>query len=121
MQVQDTAIRRLSQNDGWLTTNDQFKGAKTWERARRVLLHPAFYRGFQDAVAGNACNYREFDGWNELDQHRYENGREVAAECRLAGCPLHWPNRQSIPSHLRRHIIQRIRDRKRGASSLYLT
>lgn len=119
MQVQDAEAPRPDPSGGWLSSNDQFKGAKTWERARRVLLHPAFYKGFRDAAAGNACNYREFDGWNELDQHRYENGREVAVECRLVGCPLHWPDRRNIPQHLRRHIVQRIQTRKRGTKSLY--
>ncbi|TWA74120.1 hypothetical protein FBZ82_101134 [Azospirillum brasilense] len=62
-----------------------------------MVLHPQFFDGFRDFLYGRPFDYRGLDGWPLLDQHRYENGRELAAECRAAGITVRWGDRTRIP------------------------
>lgn len=87
--------------------NNRFVTARSWRMARTVLLHPKFHHGFTDFLAGRPFDYRLLDGWRELDQNRYENGREIAAECRAAGLVIKWTDRTRIPEDLKRLILAR--------------
>ncbi|WP_181449442.1 hypothetical protein [Azospirillum thermophilum] len=93
-------------------TNNRFFGARSWREARPVLLHPRFFEGFRDYVDGRPFDYRRLDGWPLLDQHRYENGREMAAECRAAGLMVRWADRTRIPRGLKELVAERARARR---------
>lgn len=90
-------------------TNNQIVGARSWSRARPVLLHPKFFEGFRDFAEGRPFDYRRLDGWTLLDQHRYENGREIAAECQAAGIAVRWGERTRIPRGLKALVVGRAR------------
>lgn len=81
--------------------NNRIVGALSWRTAKPVLLHPRFYDGFRDAMLGRPFAYQVLDGWPLLDQHRYENGRELAIELRSAGIVIRWPDRGRIPRELK--------------------
>ncbi|MFC5356592.1 hypothetical protein [Azospirillum himalayense] len=65
-----------------------------------MVLHPRFFDGFRDFLDGRPFDCRRLDGWPLLDQHRYENGRELAADCRAAGIVVRWGDRTRIPRGL---------------------
>lgn len=92
-------------------TNNRFFGARSWREARPVVLHPRFFEGFQDFLDGRPFDYRRLDDWPLLDQHRYENGRELAAECRAAGIAVRWGDRTRIPRGLKQMVAGRARCR----------
>lgn len=92
-------------------TNNRIVGARSWSRARPVLLHPKFFEGFRDYLAGRPFDYRRLDGWPLLDQHRYENGREIAAECVAAGVIVRWSDRTRVPRGLKALVAGRARER----------
>lgn len=87
--------------------NNLFYGALSWRQAKPVLLHPKLFQGFRDYQAGRPFDYRTLDGWPLLDQHRYENGRELAAECRAAGIMVVWIDRTRIPRPLKALVVGR--------------
>ncbi|NYZ14753.1 hypothetical protein HL658_19575 [Azospirillum sp. RWY-5-1] len=92
-------------------TNNRIVGARSWSRARPVLLHPKFFEGFRDYLAGRPFDYRRLDGWPLLDQHRYENGREIAAECVAAGLAVRWGDHSRIPRGLKALVASRALER----------
>ncbi|WP_029009429.1 hypothetical protein [Azospirillum halopraeferens] len=100
-------------------TNNRIVGARSWREARRVLLHPRFFDGFRDALDGLPFKYRELDGWPLLDQHRYENGRELAIECRCGGIAVRWTDRTRIPRELKALVVARARSRCAGTPAPY--
>ena len=91
--------------------NNRFFGARSWRTAKPVILHPRFFEGFLDFVGGRPFDYHKMDGWPLLDQHRYENGRELAAECRAAGLAVRWRDRTRIPRYLKVLVAERARNR----------
>ncbi len=91
--------------------NNRFFGARSWRTAKPVVLHPRFFEGFLDFVGERPFDYRKIDGWPLLDQHRYENGRELAAECRAAGIAVRWRDRTRIPRFLKSLVAERARNR----------
>ncbi|SMH39368.1 hypothetical protein [Azospirillum agricola] len=93
-------------------TNNRIRGARSWRQARPVLLHPKFFQGFTDFRLGRPFDYRMLDAWPMLDQHRYENGRELAAECRLAGLSVVWIERTRVPPSLKGVVVERARARR---------
>lgn len=93
-------------------TNNRFFGARSWQEAKRVLLHPRFFEGFRDFLDGCPFDYLKLDSWPLLDQHRYENGRELAAECRAAGIAVQWGDRSRIPRSLKGVVVERARRRQ---------
>lgn len=97
------------------SANDPIRGALNWRQARTALRHPRFYEGFQEAMAGLPFDYGRLDRLSEADQHRYENGREIALECRNAGLEIRWPQRESVPLALKRLVLDRARRRADGA------
>lgn len=88
-------------------TNNRIQGARSWRQAKPVVLHPKFFQGFNDFRLGRPLDYRMLDGWPVLDQHRYENGRELAAECRLAGLSVTWIERTRVPRPLKSLVVER--------------
>lgn len=94
------------------STNNRFHGALSWRQAKPVLLHPKLFQGFRDYQAGRPFDYRTLDGWSLLDQHRYENGRELAAECRAAGIMVVWTDRTRIPRSLKELVVDRATARR---------
>lgn len=88
-------------------TNNRFHGARSWRQAKPVLMHPKFFQGFNDFQLGRPFDYRMLDAWPTLDQHRYENGRELAAECRFAGYSVMWIKRTRVPRPLRSLVVER--------------
>lgn len=92
--------------------NNRLFGARSWRAAKPVVLHPRFFEGFLDFVDGHPFDYRKMDGWPLLDQHRYENGRELAAECRAAGIAVRWRDRTRIPRFLKSLVAERARNRR---------
>ncbi len=94
--------------------NEGLLGAATWRQARAALLHPRFYDGFRDGQAGRPLDYALLDRLPPPDQVRYENGRELAAECRHAGIAIRWPNWGSVPSALKGLVLARARRRALG-------
>lgn len=88
--------------------NDAFFMARSWRQAKVILRHPKFFRGFQEACAGRSFDYRAADGWTEMDQHRYENGREIGAECRAVGIAVRWREPARIPPELKAVVRARI-------------
>ncbi|CAO3456201.1 hypothetical protein [Azospirillum argentinense] len=88
-------------------TNNRFFGARSWRQAKPVLLHPKFFQGFNDFRLRRPFDYRMLDEWPTLDQHRYENGRELAAECRLAGYSVMWIERTRVPRSLKSVVVER--------------
>lgn len=99
------------------TANNRFVGARSWSRAKPVLLHPKFFEGFRDFLDGRPFDYRRLDGWSLLDQHRYENGREVAAECVAAGVAVRWHDRTRIPCGLKSIVAGRVWERSRSGGA----
>ncbi|PNR00269.1 hypothetical protein C1S70_02330 (plasmid) [Azospirillum argentinense] len=99
-------------------TNNRFYGARSWREAKPVVLHPRFFDGFQDVLDGRPFDYRGLDGWPLLDQHRYENGRELTAECRAAGIAVRWGDRTRIPRGLKQLVAGRARHRGEPRRSL---
>lgn len=61
--------------------------------------------GWADARAGRPYR-REYDGWLELDQRNYENGR-----LRAAGAALVW---KRVPKSQTASVVQRIKAHDRG-------
>ena len=96
-----------------LPANDRFGGACSWRQAKPVLLHPRFYQGFRDALAGRPFDYAYVDALPEPAQHLYENGREVAAECLQAGLRPRWSSRDRIPRALKDLVVGRALRRAR--------
>lgn len=94
--------------------NSRLPGAWSWREARPVVLHPLFYRGYRDFQTGLPFDYRTLDGWESLDQIRYENGREIAAECRALGLSLRWPDRRRVPRELKAVVVDRAGARRAG-------
>ena len=94
--------------------NSRLPGAWSWREARPVVLHPMFYRGYRDFQTGLPLDYRTLDGWESLDQIRYENGREIAAECRALGLSLRWPDRKHVPRELKAVVVDRACTRRAG-------
>lgn len=94
--------------------NEGLLGAATWRQARAALLHPRFYDGFRDAQEGKPLDYALLDRLPPADQVRYENGRELAAECQHAGLAIRWPNRESVPLALKELVLDRARRRALG-------
>lgn len=88
-------------------TNNRIRGALSWRQAKPVLLHPKLFLGFIDFQAGQPFDYRQLDCWPMLDQHRYENGRELAAECKAAGIHVVWTDRARIPRSLKTLVVER--------------
>lgn len=88
-------------------TNNRIRGALSWRQAKPVLLHPKLFLGFLDFQAGRPFDYRQLDCWPMLDQHRYENGRELAAECKAAGIHVVWIDRTRIPRPLKTLVVER--------------
>lgn len=88
-------------------TNNRIRGALSWRQAKPVLLHPKLFLGFIDFQAGQPFDYRQLDCWPMLDQHRYENGRELAAECKAAGIVVVWTDRTRIPRPLKTLVVER--------------
>jgi hypothetical protein len=101
--------------DDWSgrAANNGFLGARSWRMAKPVVLHPRFFEGFLDYLGGRPFDYRGLDGWPLLDQHRYENGRELAAECRAAGISVRWRDRTRILRDLKALVAARARHRHR--------
>ena len=93
-------------------TNNRFYGARSWREAKPVVLHPRFFDGFRDFLNGRPFDYRGLDSWPLLDQHRYENGRELAAECRAEGIIVRWGDRTRIPRGLKEPVAGRARRRE---------
>lgn len=93
--------------------NNRIVDALSWRTARPVLLHPRFFEGFQDFLRGLPFDYRRLDSWSLLDQHRYENGREIAAECQGGGIEVRWTDRARIPRELKAVVVARA-NRRRG-------
>lgn len=96
--------------------NSRLPGAWSWRETRPIVRHPMFYRGYLDYQTGLPFDYRTLDGWEALDQIRYENGREIAAECRALGLSLRWPDRRRVPRELKAVTVHRRgggRDRRR--------
>ncbi|WP_158043473.1 hypothetical protein [Skermanella pratensis] len=94
-------------NSGAWAVNSRLPGAWSWREARPVVLHPMFYRGYQDFQTGMPFDYRILDGLESLDQIRYENGREIAAECRALGLSIRWPDRNRVPRELKAVVVDR--------------
>ena len=88
--------------------NNRIFGARTWRKAKAVLRHPKFHLGFRDYESGRPFDYGMLDGWPLIDQHRYENGREIAAECRFAGILVRWRERTCIPPELKELVAARV-------------
>lgn len=88
-------------------TNNRIHGARSWRQAKPVLLHPKLFLGFVDFQAGQPFDYSLLDCWPMLDQHRYENGRELAAECKAAGIVVVWNDRTRIPRPLKKLVVER--------------
>ncbi|MFP5516158.1 MAG: hypothetical protein ACLGJC_24130 [Alphaproteobacteria bacterium] len=97
-------------------TNNRIRGALSWRQAKPVLLHPKLFLGFIDFQAGQPFDYRRLDGWAMLDQHRYENGRELAAECKAAGIAVVWTDRTRIPRPLKTLVMERALSRSPAES-----
>lgn len=92
--------------------NDFFYGVRSWQKAKNIVRHPRFFEGFTEAMAGAPYDYRKADGLKVLDQHRYENGREIAVECRCAGLCFHWRDRDRIPAELKSLVVARVEGRR---------
>lgn len=92
--------------------NDFFYGVRSWQKAKSIVRHPRFFEGFTEAMAGVPYDYRKADGFRVLDQHRYENGREIAVECRCAGLCFHWRDRDRIPAELKSLVVARVEGRR---------
>ncbi|MFS2012089.1 hypothetical protein ACCD06_19790 [Azospirillum sp. CT11-132] len=88
-------------------TNNRIHGARSWRQAKPVVLHPKFFQGFNDFRLDRPLDYQMLDGWPMLDQHRYENGRELVAECRLAGLSMTWIERTRVPRPLKSLVVER--------------
>ncbi|MFD2265056.1 hypothetical protein ACFSM5_19280 [Lacibacterium aquatile] len=97
--------------------NDRIFGAGSWRRARDIARHPRFHEGFLEAFGGQSLDYAKLDRMPPFDQCRYENGREVATECRCAGLCIDWRHRNSLPGALKTYLIGRIAARKAGRAS----
>lgn len=97
--------------------NDRFFGVTNWRRARTIARHPRFHEGFAEAMAGQPFDYAKADRLTAFEQHRYENGRELAAECRCAGLCIDWRRRNSLPDALKGFLIGRVRERASGGRS----
>jgi hypothetical protein len=96
--------------------NDFFWGAMSWRRARMIARHPRFHEGFIEGMAGLPFDYAKADRLSCFDQHRYENGRELAAECRCAGVCVQWRRRTRLPEVLKEILTGRVADRQAGRS-----
>jgi hypothetical protein len=83
--------------------------ARHWPEARRVLAHPDFHRGFREALSGRPFDHRRADSLPRLGQLRYENGRQIAAECVAQGLAVDWPSPHCIPPGLKRLVLHRLR------------
>jgi hypothetical protein len=91
-----------------MAPNDNIHGARSWRVARVVAAHRAFHDGFTEAMRGLPLDYRRLDAMTEMDQHRYENGREVALEwLSSTRAALRWSSRDRIPRALRDFITSR--------------
>lgn len=95
-------------------TNDPILGARTWPRAEAIVRHPRFHEGFCEAMTGRPFDYGKADRFTAFEQHRYENGREIAAECRCAGLRIDWPDHQRVPGPLKYFLQARIAARRTG-------
>ncbi|MGQ9371680.1 hypothetical protein [Azospirillum sp. ST 5-10] len=92
--------------------NNRIVDALSWREAKPVLRHPKFFEGFRDFTQGRPFDYRSIDAWPLLDQHRYENGRELAAECRGGGIAIRWTDRTRVPRELKAVVVERARRRR---------
>ncbi|MFM2043059.1 MAG: hypothetical protein RLY86_1635 [Pseudomonadota bacterium] len=78
-----------------------------------MVCHPRFYDGFQDIIAGRPFDYARADRLTVTDQMRYENGREIGAECLRIGLGIAWPRREAIPRPLKDFVLSRALRRAR--------
>ncbi|WP_156995403.1 hypothetical protein [Elstera litoralis] len=78
------------------------------------MQHPRFHEGFCEAMNGQPFDYEKLNVLSIFEQHRYENGREIAAECRCAGLRIDWLDRQRVPGPLKHFLRVRIAARRCG-------
>lgn len=90
-----------------MSLNDSFRGADSWRKARPTVSHHAFHAGFVAVMEGRPFDYALLDMMTEYEQHRYENGREVAMECRQARLNIRWSRPDAVPRILRDFITSR--------------
>lgn len=99
-------------------TNNRIHGARSWREAKLVLRHPKLFEGFGDYLRGKPFDYHLLDNWPMLDQHRYENGRELAAECCAAGLAVRWTDRNRVPRPLKDLVVTRALIRRRAMDTV---
>lgn len=97
-----------------MNSNDRIYGACSWRVARNTVSHHAFHSGFVEAMAGRPFDYAALDAMTEFEQHRYENGREVAMECQQARLTIRWTRPDAVPRALRDFITSRALTRRAG-------
>jgi hypothetical protein len=97
-----------------MVPNDTIHGACSWRSARHAVCHHAFHTGFVEAMSGKPFDYAALDAMTEYEQHRYENGRELAWECRQARLTIRWTRRDAVPRALRDFITSRALRRRAG-------
>ncbi|OWJ65902.1 hypothetical protein [Inquilinus limosus] len=74
-----------------------------------MLGHPDFHHGFREAQSGQPFDHRYVDALPRIGQLRYENGRQIAAECAALGLSVDWPSPHRIPPALKRVVLDRLR------------
>lgn len=82
--------------------------ARHWPEARRILAHPDFHHGFREAQSGRPFDHRRADALPRLGQLRYENGRQIAAECAALGLAVDWSSPGHIPPALKHLVLRRL-------------
>ena len=84
------------------------RSARHWPEARRILAHPDFHHGFREAQSGRPFDHRRADALPRLGQLRYENGRQIAAECAALGLAVDWSSPGHIPPALKHLVLRRL-------------
>ncbi|WP_395675890.1 hypothetical protein [Inquilinus sp.] len=87
--------------------------ARHWPEARQVLSHPDFHHGFREVQSGRPFDHRRADALPRLGQIRYENGRQIAAECAALGLAVDWPSPGHIPPALKHLVLRRLQPGRR--------